>query len=450
MGASPNPVPPGTTTETQASRFRWVICALLFFAITINYVDRLVFGILAPELKRIFHWSNSDYADIAFWFEVAYAIGLVSAGRILDWCGTRIGLGASLLGWSVAAGLHALMSSIPGFSAARFMLGLFEAGGFPAAVKATAEWFPKRERALVAGFFTAGANVGAIVAPLAVPWLLINYGWQWAFVSTGAVGLIWLLFWLSLYRLPEAHPRVSPAELAHIRSDPPETGGPPIPWARLFRLRQTWAFILPKFFTDAVWRWYLYLLPLFFNQNFKLDIKNFGLPFLTIYCMADLGSIVGGWLSSALVKRGWSINAARKSVMLGCSLCVLPVMFSTVVTNMWTAVFFVGLAAAAHQGFSCNIFTIVSDLFPKGAIGSVVGIGGTAGAFGAMGLLALTSRILQGQAERGETSGGFTVLFIIAGLAYLMAMVCLHLLAPRLEPVRPAQVGTGGAQVGGL
>jgi ACS family hexuronate transporter-like MFS transporter len=280
---------------------------------------------------------------------------------------------------------------------------------------------------------------------LAVPWLLINFGWQMAFVSTGAVGLIWLVLWFSLYDLPERHPRVSAAELAYIRSDPPESDGPPIPWVKLFRLRQTWAFILPKFFTDAVWRWYLYLLPLFFNQNFNLDIRNFGLPFLTIYCMADIGSIVGGWLSSALVKRGWSVNAARKTVMLGCSLCVLPVMFSTVFTNMWTVVFFVGLAAAAHQGFSCNIFTIVSDIFPKSAIGSVVGIGGTAGALGAMGLLALTSRILQAQTARGETSGGFAVLFVIAGLAYLLAMVCLQVFAPRLESVRPDRVDTARA-----
>lgn len=420
----------------RPSRYRWVICALLFFAITINYVDRLVFGILAPELKKLFQWSNSDYADIAFWFEVAYAIGLICAGRILDWIGTRVGFAVSLLGWSIAAALHALMSTIAGFSLARFLLGLFEAGGFPAAVKATAEWFPRKERALVAGFFTAGANVGAIVAPLVVPWLLVNYGWQWVFVATGAAGCVWLYFWLRSYRLPALHPRVSAGELAHIQSDPPEPRTTPIPWLHLFRLRQTWAFILPKFFTDAVWRWYLYLLPLFFSQNFKLDIRNFGAPFLLIYGMADLGSIGGGWLSSRLVARGWSVNAARKSVMLLCSLCVLPVMFATQVANMWLAVFFVGLAAAAHQGFSCNIFTTVSDMFPKSAIATVVGIGGTAGALGAMALLALTSWIFRAQAVQGETTGAFTVLFIIAGVAYLMAMVCLQLLAPRLEPVR--------------
>lgn len=421
--------------QAKPTRYRWRVCALLFFAITINYIDRLVFGILAPELKKLFGWSNADYADIAFWFEVAYAIGLAGAGRFLDWIGTRVGFAVSLAGWSVAAALHAVAGSVAGFSGARFLLGLFEAGGFPAAVKATAEWFPKKERALVAGFFTAGANVGAIITPIAVPWLLIHYGWQWVFISTGMMGTVWLAFWLWWYRLPEVHPRVSPSELAIIRSDPPEPAGSRIPWLRLFAFRQTWAFIVPKFFTDAVWRWYLYLLPLFFNQTFNLDLRNFGPPFLLIYSMADLGSIGGGWLSSRLIARGWTVNAARKSVMLLCSLCVLPVMFSTQVSNLWVAVFFVGLAAAAHQGFSCNIFTTVSDVFPKSAIASVVGIGGTAGALGAMLLLALTSRIFQAHASPGQPAGGFTVLFIIAGLAYLMAMFWLHLLSPRLAPV---------------
>ena len=420
----------------SASRKRWVICALLFFAITINYIDRLVFAILSPELKRIFQWSNADYADIAFWFEVAYAIGLLAAGRVLDRIGTRIGLAASLLGWSIASASHAMMSTITGFSVARFFLGLFEAGGFPAAVKVTAEWFPPKERALVAGVFTAGANIGAIVAPIAVPFLLVHFGWQWVFVATAAAGSVWLIFWLRSYRLPADHPGVSPQELAHIGSDAMESPVEPIPWLNLFGFRQTWAFIVAKFFTDAVWRWYLYLLPLFFSQKFDLDIKNFGLPFLTIYGMADLGSIGGGWLSSRLVARGWSVNAARKSVMLLCSLCVLPVMFATQVSNISIAVLLVGLAAAAHQGFSCNIFTTVSDMFPQKAIASVVGAGGAAGAFGAMVLLALTSWTFRTQTLQGSGIDAFTVLFIIAGLAYLMAMVGLQLLAPRLEPVR--------------
>ncbi len=417
------------------TRFRWVICALLFFALTINYLDRLVFGILAPELQKVFHWSNADYTGIAFWFEVAYAIGLTSFGRMLDWIGTRKGFALSIVGWSMAAALHALMSTIAGFSFARFLLGLTEAGVFPAAVKTTAEWFPRRERALVAGIFNSGSNVGAVVAPLAVPWLFLTYGWQWAFIATGTIGFIWLALWLWLYRAPEVHPRVSPAELAHIRSDVGEDATGSIPWFSLLRLAPTWGFILAKFFTDSVWRWYLYLLPLFFNQNFKLDIKNFGLPFVTIYLMADLGSIGGGWLSSWLLGRGWTANAARKFAMLVCALCVVPVSFSTQVSNMWVAVFLVGLAASAHQGFSSNLFTTVSDMFPKRDVASVVGLGGTAGALGSMALLTLTGKLFQSAGSATANTAVYTKLFIIAGSAYLVALAALHLLAPKLAPV---------------
>jgi len=414
--------------------FRWTICALVFFAVTINYIDRLVFGILAPELQKIFHWSNADYTHIAFWFEVAYAIGLACFGRVLDWIGTRRGFALSLTGWSLAAALHAMMSTIAGFSAARFFLGLTEAGVFPAAVKTAAEWFPRKERALVTGIFNAGSNVGAVVAPLLVPWLFLTYGWQWAFIVTGAIGFGWLVFWLWLYRPPALHPNVSAEELAYIQSDPPEPVQENIPWLTLLRLRQTWAFIVAKFFTDAVWRWYLYLLPLFFAQNFKLDIKNFGMPFITIYLMADVGSVGGGWLSSWLLGRGWSVNAARKLAMFVCALCVLPVMFSAVVSNMWIAVFFVGLAASAHQGFSSNLFTTVSDMFPKHAVGSVVGIGGTAGALGAMLLLTITAKLFAGSSAAGNTSV-YTTLFVIAGFAYLVSLAAMHVLSPKLQPV---------------
>jgi MFS transporter, ACS family, hexuronate transporter len=423
------------SVPAKRGRFRWTICALVFFAITINYIDRLVFGILAPELQKIFGWSNADYTHIAFWFEVAYAIGLASFGRVLDWIGTRKGFALSITGWSMAAALHALMSTIAGFSAARFFLGLTEAGVFPAAVKTAAEWFPRKERALVTGIFNAGSNVGAVIAPLLVPWLFLTYGWQWAFIATGSIGFVWLGFWLFLYRPPAVHPRLSADELAYILSDPPEPIQEKIPWLTLLRLRQTWAFILAKFLTDAVWRWYLYLLPLFFSENFKLDIKNFGLPFITIYLMADVGSIGGGWLSSWLLGRGWSVNAARKFAMFICALCVLPVMFSAVVSNMWVAVFFVGLAASAHQGFSSNLFTTVSDMFPKQAVGSVVGIGGTAGALGAMLLLAITAKLFaNSSAPRGDPSV-YTTLFVIAGFAYLVSLAAMHVLSPKMRPV---------------
>ncbi|MBM3866333.1 MAG: MFS transporter [Verrucomicrobia bacterium] len=425
------------TPQGRRTRFRWTICALVFLAVTINYIDRLVFGILAPELQKVFRWTNADYTRIAFWFEVAYAIGLACFGRVLDWIGTRRGFALSLTGWSLAAAAHALMSTIAGFSLARFLLGLTEAGVFPAATKTAAEWFPRRERALVMGIFNAGSNVGAVIAPLLVPWLFLTYGWRWTFIVTGGIGLIWLVFWLWLYRAPGAHPRVSPEELAYIHSDPPEAVAERIPWLTLLRLRQTWAFITAKFFTDAVWRWYLYLLPLFFNQNFQLDIRNFGLPFITIYLMADVGSVGGGWLSSWLLGRGWSVNAARKFAMLVCALCVLPVMFSAVVPNMWVAVVFVGLAASAHQGFSSNLFTTVSDMFPKSAVGSVVGLGGTAGALGAMLLLTITARLFDQSSAATANTSVYTTLFVIAGFAYLVSLGAMHVLSPRLQPVLP-------------
>ncbi len=421
------------SAPSRVGRFRWVICALIFLAITLNTVDRLVFGVLAPELKKIFGWTNSDYTNIAFWFEVAYAIGLAGVGRFLDRVGTRIGFGVALGGWSLAAMLHAAMSTIFGFSLARFFLGLTESGAFPNAVKVTAEWFPKKERAFVAGIVGSGSSLGAIIAPILVPWLYVHYGWQWAFIATGGVGLLWLVLWLGIYRLPTKHPRLSAAELEYIQSDlaPVATGTVPI--RRLLRVRQAWAFIAAKFFTDAVWRWYLYLLPLFFSQAFKLDIRNFGLPFLVIYVMADLGGIAGGWYSSWLIRRGASINRARKTAMIVCVACVLPVMMTTHVQNMWVAVFLVGLAAGAHQGWSANLFTTVSDMFPNHAVGSVVGFGGTAGAVGTMGILALTSRLFDLNAASGGV-GAYRTLFLMAGGAYVIAVVIFHLLAPKLEP----------------
>jgi ACS family hexuronate transporter-like MFS transporter len=293
--------------NARIGHYRWVICGLLFFATTINYVDRLVFSILGPELQKTFGWTNQNYTDIVFWFEVAYAIGLLTAGRLLDRIGTRIGYAVSLIFWSLAAILHAFMSTIAGFSVARFLLGLGEAGNFPAAIKTVAEWFPKKERALATGIFNAGSNVGAIIAPLAVPWLYVNYGWQWAFIFTGTLGMLWLVLWFALYRVPERHPKVSRAELAYIQSDPAEPTKK-IAWLRLLPHKQTWAYVIAKFLTDSIWRWYLYLLPLFFSQKFKLDIKNFGPPFLVIYILADVGSIAGGWVSSYLIKRGYSVN----------------------------------------------------------------------------------------------------------------------------------------------
>jgi ACS family hexuronate transporter-like MFS transporter len=409
-------------------RYRWIICALLFFATTVNYIDRQVFGILGPELQKVFGWSAKDYTDIVFWFEVAYAIGLVSAGRFLDWIGTRVGYALSLVVWSVAAMLHALMSTIGGFSFARFALGIGEAGNFPAAIKTVAEWFPRKERALATGIFNAGSNVGAILAPVAVPILFIHYGWQWAFIATGAIGFVWLIFWFAIYRTPSQHPRLKAAELEYINSDPPEPTAH-VPWRTLFKHPQTWAFVIAKFLTDSIWRWYLYLLPLFFVQTFRLDIKNFGPPFVVIYLLADVGSIAGGWLSSRLIARGHTVNFGRKITLLVCALCVIPVVFVTQLSNMWLAVLLVGLAAAAHQGWSANLFTTASDMFPRQAVGSVVGLGGMTGALGAMLILKITGYVL-------TQTGSFTVLFIIAGSAYVLALAIIHVLVPNLQPAK--------------
>ena len=432
--------------------FRWVVCALLFFAATINYIDRQVLGLLKDPLQRQFAFSERDYAAIVFSFQLAYAIGLLLAGRVMDKLGTRKGFALALIIWSVAAIAHAAANLFPGlqvptvlinppsivlltgaaagFALARFALGLGEAGNFPAAIKTVAEWFPKKERALATGIFNSGTNVGAIITPLVVPWIALHWGWQWAFIATGAIGFLWLLFWLPLYRSPEQHSRLSAAELNYIRSDPPEPVTP-IPWTKLFPHRQTWAFAIGKFLTDPIWWLYLFWIPDFLKRNHGLDLGSIGLPIVVIYLVADVGSIGGGWLSSSLIKRGWSINRARKTAMLVCALSVVPIIFAANVSNLWLAVALVALAAAAHQGWSANIFTLTSDMFPKQAVGSVVGIGGMAGAIGGMLIALVVGEIL-------ETTGSYVPIFIIAGSTYLIALLIIHLLVPKLEATKIA------------
>jgi ACS family hexuronate transporter-like MFS transporter len=406
-------------------RYRWVICALLFFATTINYIDRQVLGILAPDLQRSIGWNEAEYGFIVTAFQLAYALGLVVSGGLMDRFGTRRGFSTAITAWSVAAMGHALARSATGFGTARFALGLGEAGNFPAAIKTVAEWFPKKERALATGLFNSGSNVGAIVAPLTVPWIAINYGWQWAFIATGALGFIWLAVWLTLYRHPEEHPHVSKAELAYIQSDPPEPITK-IPWLRLLPHRQTWVFALGKFLTDPIWWFYLYWLPKFLNKSYGLTLDKIGLPLVVIYVAADVGSIGGGWLSSTLIKRGWSVNAGRKTAMLICALCVTPIVFASQATTLWLAVGLISLATAAHQGWSANIFTTASDMFPRRAVGSVVGIGGMAGSVGGMLVASGTGLLL-------EWTGSYVPLFIITGSVYLIALLIIHLLVPHLE-----------------
>jgi MFS transporter, ACS family, hexuronate transporter len=421
------------TTASMSARvapaighYRWVICALLFFATTINYIDRQVLGILASPLQKELGWSESQYGLIATAFTGAYAVGLVLVGRLMDWLGTRKGLSLAVICWSVAAMGHALARSAFGFGVARFGLGLSEAGNFPAAIKTVAEWFPKKERALATGIFNSGSNVGAIVAPLTVPWIAISYGWRWAFVITGAMGFVWLVVWLVVYRKPEDHPRLSQAELAYIRSDPAEPVVK-IPWARLLPHRQTWAFAAGKFCTDPIWWFFLFWLPKFLKETYGLTLTGLGLPLVVIYLAADFGSIGGGWLSSMLIKRGWSINAGRKTAMLTSALCVVPIVFAVRASNVWIAVGLIALATAAHQGWSANLYTLVSDTFPRRAVGSVVGIGGFAGAASGMLISTATGYLLQ-------WTGSYVPIFFVAASAYLFALLLIHLLAPRLEP----------------
>ena len=372
-----------SNSVAAVGHYRWVICALLFIATAINYIDRQVFSILAPKLQEVIGWSEVEYGYIVFAFHVAYAIGLVGVGSLMDRLGTRKGFSLAIAFWSVAAMGHALARSAFGFGIARFTLALGEAGNFPGAVKTVAEWFPKKERAFATGIFNSGSNIGAIAAPLLVPLIAVKLGWQWAFILTGALGFVWLVLWLILYRKPEEHPRLSSAELAYIQSDPPEPTVK-VPWLRLFPHRQTWAFSLGKFMTDPVWWFFLFWLPKYFSETFKLELSGLALPLVVIYIAADIGSIVGGWISSAFIKRGHTLNFARKASMFICALGVVPMFFAGWIDSLWGTVALISLAAAAHQGWSANLYTLASDTFPKLAVGSVVGIGGMAGAVGNM------------------------------------------------------------------
>jgi ACS family hexuronate transporter-like MFS transporter len=438
------------------TRYRWVICALLLFAAIINYVDRQVIGILKPTLVEKFGWSDERiYASIVFSFQFAYALGFMFAGRVMDTLGVRLGFALAIVLWSLAAMAHGtadllggfqvpvlnldaktgfafitLGGAAAGFALARFALGLGEAGNFPASIKTVAEWFPKKERALATGVFNSGTNVGALITPLVVPWIAVQWGWQWAFIITGLLGFVWLAAWLAMYRPPEKHPRVSAAELAHIRSDPIESEVK-IPWRRLLGHRQTWAFAVGKFMTDPIWWLYLFWVPDFLNKTYKVEVtvSKMGPPLLAIYLIADIGSIGGGWISSHLLKRGWTVNGARKLAMLVCALCVTPIVFAASGLGQWTAVLLISLAAAAHQGWSANLFTLTSDMFPRRAVGSVVGIGGMAGAVGGMFIAMLVGAVLQ-------ATGSYVPIFAIAGAAYLVALLIIHLLAPKLEPAR--------------
>jgi ACS family hexuronate transporter-like MFS transporter len=410
----------------KIGRYRWRICSLLFFATTLNYMDRQVLGLLAPILQVKIGWSEVQYGNIVAAFQAAYALGLLFMGGLVDRVGTRIGYSIAISIWSVAAMSHSLVRSAFGFGVARFALGLGESGNFPAAIKTVSEWFPRKERAFATGIFNSGSNIGAVVAPLFVPWVALRYGWPYAFLFTGIFSVIWVIVWWTTYRRPSEHDRLSAPELAYINSDPPELSTK-IPWLRLLPHRQTWAFALGKFLTDPIWWFYLYWIPKFLNEKHGLTLNKLGAPLVLIYVMADVGSIGGGWLSAGFIKRGWSENRSRKTAMLICALGTTPMIFASGVAGTWQAVGLLGLASAAHQGWSANIFTLVPEMFPRRAVASVVGIGGFVGAVGGMLIAKFTGFLLQ-------MTGSYRGVFLIAGSSYLVALLVIHLLAPRLEP----------------
>jgi MFS transporter, ACS family, hexuronate transporter len=411
----------------KIGRYRWRICALLFFVTTLNYMDRQVLGVLAPELQRVIGWNEIDYGNIVAVFQAAYAGGLLLAGSFIDRVGTRAGYAAAIALWSLATLGHAAARTVLAFAAARFLLGISEAANFPAAIKTVAEWFPKKERALATGIFNSGANVGAIAAPAIVPWIAVHWGWPWTFVCMSILSLLWVGPWLAMYRRPEIHPELSASELRHIRSDPPELAAA-IPWSRLLAYRQTWALLVARFLTDPIWWFFLFWLPKFLDAQFGLSLGALGWPLVAAYTMSMAGSVGGGWLPARLLREGWSLNAARKTAMLICALAVVPVYFGAATGKLWIAVSLVGLAMAAHQGWSANLYTIASDIFPKRAVASVVGIASFGGTIGGMLIAAFTGFVLQ-------FTGSYLPMFAIAALAYLVALFVLHKMMPRLEVV---------------
>jgi ACS family hexuronate transporter-like MFS transporter len=410
----------------SVGHFRWVICTLLLLGVTKNYVDRLIIGLLKTTLQQNLGWSEIDYGNLVFAFSAAYAAGMLAVGRLIDRVGTRLGYAIAMVAWSLASMAHGIATSFVSFVVARSALGFSEAGVFPASLKAVAEWFPQKERALATGIFNAGTNLGAIVAPLVVPWITLRWGWRWAFLSLGSVGFVWLAVWLWAYRSPEDHPRCSPRELAFIQSDPVEMRGH-VPWVELLRHRQTWAFILGKFMTDPIWWFYLFWIPDFLQREHGLMLLKIGLPIVVIYVLADGGSIAGGWISSFLIRHGRTVNISRKMAMLLCAVSVLPIVFAPRMESTWAAVLLLGLATAAHQGFSANLLTLPSDMFPKPAVASVVGLGGMSGAVGGMLIAKVVAYFLQ-------WTGSYAIPFAIAGSAYLAALAVIHLLVPRLTP----------------
>jgi MFS transporter, ACS family, hexuronate transporter len=424
----------------KIGNYRWTVCALIFFATTINYLDRQVIGILKPLLESDLNIGEAEYGYIITVFQVFYALGMIFTGRLIDRFGTKIGYGISVVLWSIVAMGHALAKSGLGFGFWRALLGISESGNFPGAIKTVAEWFPKRERALATGIFNSGTNIGAIVAPLAVPAIAITWGWQAAFIFTGALGFIWIIFWFVFYEIPEKQRKLSMAELEFIKSDIDESEETekPVQWLKLLKFRQTWIFFIGKALTDPIWWFYLYWIPGWLSniRGAGLNIMTFGLPLVIIYTSTTVGSIFGGWLSSFMIKKGMSPFNARKYTMLIFAILVVPILFAQRQgVSTWGAIWLISLAASSHQAWSGNLFTTVSDSFPKKAVSSVTGFGGMAGALGGAFISIFAGNLLQFYKNAGHIETGYTVMFTIASCAYILAWILMNLFAPKVKKV---------------
>ncbi|SEW31625.1 MFS transporter [Chitinophaga arvensicola] len=425
--------------STTLGKYRWRVCALLFVATTINYIDRQILGLLKTDLSSEFNWSETDYSNLVMAFSASYAIGLLFFGALVDKIGSKLGYAVSIVVWSLSAMAHGLVRSTLGFGVVRSILGVSEAGNFPAAIKATAEWFPKKERAFATGIFNSGSNIAAVVGPVMVYWLANNHGWRNAFVWTGAIGFIWLIFWWIYYEVPSRHKKLSKAEFDHIHSDQEieEEKPKPVKWGKLLGIRQTWAFIFGKLLTDPVWWFFLFWLPGYLESIFHVNMKeSLGLPVIIIYSVTSFGSIGGGWLSSHLIKSGWPVFKARKVSMLIFALCVVPIMLIQYSNSLWLAIALISLATAAHQAWSATIFTTASDMFPKRAVSSVVGLGGMAGSIGGTLFPIVIGGMLDHYKLIGNIGIGYNVLFTICGVAYLVAWSVMHFFAPKMEQVK--------------
>jgi len=429
--------------KMKSGRYRWTILSLVFFATTINYLDRQVISLLRDDyLMPLFKWSETDYSYIIIIFQLSYAIAMLGVGWVIDKVGTKLGYALSLLGWSIAAIGHAFASSTFGFLIARSALGISEAGNFPAAIKTVAEWFPKKERALATGIFNSGSNVGAIIAPLTVPLIALTFGWQWAFIITGTIGLIWLVFWFLIYEIPSTHKKLSKAEFDYIHSDKDETesnkaGGEKVSWLKLLSYKQTWAFVVGKFFTDGPWWFYLFWLPAFLNKQYGMTQLQLMFPIAAVYMMTTFGSIFGGWISGFLINRGWEVFKARRFAMLIFAICVLPIVSAQALGQYgyWYAVIIIGFAASAHQAWSANLFTTTSDMFPKKAVASITGIGGMAGGLGGILVSRAAGWLLDHYKAIGSIETGYYIMFIFCGTIYLFAWLIFNMLAPKMKRV---------------